>query len=115
MVAGSNLIAPSKSANIESPTVPGFCQGFQLGIMHQSSSLHSAERLRLTALISPGGKSPFSLREWNAQAYRVMVVDDGFALNGKTSAQSGFRHHRDQLERSAVLWFAGQDCCRGQS
>ena len=84
MVAGSNLIAPSKSANIESPTVPGFCQGFQLGIMHQSSSLHSAERLRLTALISPGGKSPFSLREWNAQAYRVMVVDDGFALNGKT-------------------------------
>ena len=24
------------------------------------------------------------MREWNAQAYRVMVVDDGFALNGKT-------------------------------
>ena len=23
-------------------------------------------------------------REWNAQAYRVMVVDEGFALNGKT-------------------------------
>ena len=24
------------------------------------------------------------MREWNAQAYRVMVVDAGFALNGKT-------------------------------
>ena len=24
------------------------------------------------------------MREWNAQAYRVMVVDDGFAWNGKT-------------------------------
>jgi hypothetical protein len=24
------------------------------------------------------------MREWNARAYRVMVVDDGFALNGKT-------------------------------
>jgi hypothetical protein len=24
------------------------------------------------------------MREWNAQAYRVMVVDEGFALNGKT-------------------------------
>src|SRR5262249_51447863 len=24
------------------------------------------------------------MREWNAQTYRVMVVDDGFALNGKT-------------------------------
>jgi hypothetical protein len=24
------------------------------------------------------------MREWNAQAYRVTVVDDGFALNGKT-------------------------------
>jgi hypothetical protein len=24
------------------------------------------------------------MREWKAQAYRVMVVDDGFALNGKT-------------------------------
>jgi len=24
------------------------------------------------------------VREWNAQAYRVMVVDNGFALNGKT-------------------------------
>src|SRR6476620_11266923 len=23
------------------------------------------------------------MREWNAQAYRVMVVDEGFALNGK--------------------------------
>jgi hypothetical protein len=24
------------------------------------------------------------MREWNAQAYRVMVVDEGFAWNGKT-------------------------------
>ena len=24
------------------------------------------------------------MREWKAQAYRVMVVDEGFALNGKT-------------------------------
>jgi len=24
------------------------------------------------------------MREWNAQAYRVMVVDEGFAFNGKT-------------------------------
>ena len=24
------------------------------------------------------------MREWNAQAYRVMVVDKGFAWNGKT-------------------------------
>jgi hypothetical protein len=24
------------------------------------------------------------MREWNAQAYRVMVLDEGFALNGKT-------------------------------
>ena len=24
------------------------------------------------------------MREWNAQAYRVMVVNEGFALNGKT-------------------------------
>jgi hypothetical protein len=24
------------------------------------------------------------MREWNAQAYRVMVVDAGFAWNGKT-------------------------------
>jgi hypothetical protein len=24
------------------------------------------------------------MREWNAQSYRVMVVDEGFALNGKT-------------------------------
>jgi D-serine deaminase-like pyridoxal phosphate-dependent protein len=24
------------------------------------------------------------MREWNAQTHRVMVVDDGFALNGKT-------------------------------
>ena len=24
------------------------------------------------------------MREWNAQAHRVMVVDEGFAWNGKT-------------------------------
>jgi Protein of unknown function (DUF2924) len=24
------------------------------------------------------------MREWNAQTYRIMVVDEGFASNGKT-------------------------------
>ena len=36
---------------------------------------------RRRAELKPG---TILMREWNAQAYRVMVVDDGFALNGKT-------------------------------
>jgi hypothetical protein len=36
---------------------------------------------RRKAELKPG---TILMREWNAQAYRVMVVDDGFALNGKT-------------------------------
>ena len=47
-----------------------------------------SEALRLTnefgrrrAELKPG---TILTREWNAQAYRVMVVDEGFAWNGKT-------------------------------
>jgi Protein of unknown function (DUF2924) len=36
---------------------------------------------RRRAELKPG---TILMREWNAQVYRVMVVDDGFALNGKT-------------------------------
>ena len=36
---------------------------------------------RRRAELKPG---TILMREWNAQAYRVMVVDYGFALNGKT-------------------------------
>jgi Protein of unknown function (DUF2924) len=36
---------------------------------------------RRRAELKPG---TILMREWNAQAYRVMVVDEGFALNGKT-------------------------------
>ena len=35
---------------------------------------------RRRAELKPG---TILMREWNAQAYRVMVVDEGFALNGK--------------------------------
>ena len=36
---------------------------------------------RRRAELKPG---TILMREWNAQAYRVMVVDEGFAWNGKT-------------------------------
>ena len=36
---------------------------------------------RRRAELKPG---TILMREWNAQSYRVMVVDEGFALNGKT-------------------------------
>jgi Protein of unknown function (DUF2924) len=36
---------------------------------------------RSRAELKPG---TILMREWNAQAYRVMVVDEGFAWNGKT-------------------------------
>jgi Protein of unknown function (DUF2924) len=36
---------------------------------------------RRTTELKPG---TILMREWNARAYRVMVVDEGFALNGKT-------------------------------
>jgi len=39
------------------------------------------EFLRRKAELKPG---MILMREWNAQTYRVMVVDGGFALNGKT-------------------------------
>jgi hypothetical protein len=36
---------------------------------------------RRRAELKPG---TILMREWNAQAYRVMVVDKGFSWNGKT-------------------------------
>ena len=36
---------------------------------------------RRRAELKPG---TILMREWNAQTYRVMVVDEGFAWNGKT-------------------------------
>jgi hypothetical protein len=45
---------------------------------------------RLTEVFSRRGTElkpgTILMREWNAQAYRVMVVDEGFAWNGKTYA-----------------------------
>ena len=48
----------------------------------------AVEAVRLTAQfdrrhaeLKPG---TILMREWNAKAYRVMVVDEGFAWNGKT-------------------------------
>ena len=50
--------------------------GGTLGASHQTQEL-----LRRRAELKPG---TILMREWNALTYRVMVVDDGFALNGKT-------------------------------
>ena len=48
----------------------------------------TAEASRLTEAFGRRGielkPGTILMREWNAQAYRVMVVDEGFALNGKT-------------------------------
>jgi hypothetical protein len=50
--------------------------GFTLG-----ASRLTQEFGRRRAKLKPG---TILMREWKAQAYRVMVVDEGFALNGKT-------------------------------
>jgi hypothetical protein len=51
-----------------------------------ATGIHGASRLteeygRRRAELKPG---TILTREWNAQTYRVMVVDEGFALNGET-------------------------------
>jgi Protein of unknown function (DUF2924) len=47
----------------------------------QEVSRRTDEFGRRRAELKPG---TILMREWNAQAYRVMVVDEGFAWNGKT-------------------------------
>src|SRR5262249_50704721 len=49
------------------------------GILQASRLTDEFERRR--AELKPG---TILMREWNAQAHRVMVVDEGFAWNGKT-------------------------------
>jgi len=49
------------------------------GILQASRLTDEFERRR--GELKPG---TILMREWNAQAHRVMVVDDGFAWNGKT-------------------------------
>jgi hypothetical protein len=47
----------------------------------QEASCRMEEFGRRRTKLKPG---TILMREWNAQAYRVMVVDEGFAWNGKT-------------------------------
>ena len=47
----------------------------------REASRRTDEFGRRRAELKPG---TILMREWNAQAYRVMVVDEGFAWNGKT-------------------------------
>jgi hypothetical protein len=47
----------------------------------RGASRLTQELVRRRAELKPG---TILMREWKAQAYRVMVVDEGFAWNGKT-------------------------------
>ena len=52
------------------------------------------------------------MREWNAQAYRVMVVDEGFAWNGKTYdslSKVAFAITGTNWNGPRFFWSAGQD------
>src|SRR5262245_5815347 len=67
------------------------------------------EFLRRKAELKPG---TILMREWNAQAYRVMVVDEGFSWNGKTFdslSKVAFAITGTHWNGPRFLWFAGQD------
>ena len=60
-------------------------------------------RLELPRRIKPGSEL---VRTWKGKSYRVMVMADGFAHDGKTFAQplrNRLRDYRHQMERAAVL------------
>ena len=60
-------------------------------------------RLELPRRIKPGSEL---VRTWKGKSYRVMVMADGFAYDGKTFAEpvrNCLRDYRHQMERAAIL------------